>query len=600
MEAWFQWGRISVLSILLCGAFPVSAAPSAALGYTPKYPDDFTHFDYVDPKAKKGGELVLSGFGSFDKLNPYILKGLQADGLGNQVFETLMVSSWDEPFSIYGLLAEDMELAQDGLSVTFRLNPKARFSNGDPVLATDVKFSFETLTGEHGHPFYNVYWADVTGCEVLSEREVRFPFAKRNRELHMIIAQMPVFSPAWLQGKAFNEVITDPPIASGPYVVEKVDLGKTIHYRRNPDYWGKDLPSRKGMFNFDRITYKYYKDMTIALEALKAGEFDFMDIYNSKAWARDVNGPKYDSGEILKTVLPDRNNKGMQGFVFNLRKPIFQDIRVRRAIILAFDFEWANRQLFYDQYTRCNSYFSNSELASQGLPQGEELVLLEPFRDQLPKELFTQPWQPPTTATPNTLRANLRQAKKLLHDAGWKLKAGVMQNAQGERLSFEMIIRQRAFERILAPFARNLKKLGIELNYRTIDTALYQRRLEQFDYDMVVGSFSQSQSPGNEQMDFWHGSNAGNPGSKNYMGLNNPVVDRLVENLVAAPDRKSLITASQALDRVLLWGDYIVPNWYIEGYRVTYWDQFHRPATAPLYYPQGESWVISAWWRKQP
>jgi len=594
--------RIILLLASLMGLFflnvQLRAEPHAALGYLPKYSADFTHFDYVDPQAQKGGELILSGFGSFDSLNPYLLKGIAAEGLGSQVFESLMESSWDEPFSIYGLLAQDIALAEDGLSVSFRLNPKARFSNGAPVLAHDVKFTFDTLKGEHGHPFYKVYWNDISDCEVLNERELRFRFTKRNRELHMVIAQMPVFSRAWVGDKAFNEVVTTPPIASGPYTVERVDMGKTIYYRRNPDYWAKDLPVRKGMYNFDRIGYKYYKELTIALEALKAGEFDYMDIYNSKDWARDVSGPKYDNGSIIKTLLPNGNNKGMQGFVFNLRNPLFQDIRVRRAISLAFDFEWANHQLFYDQYTRCNSYFSNSELASTGIPQGEELSLLEPLREQLPPDLFTQAWQVPTTAPPHSLRDNLRQAKQLLSEAGWQVKEGVLQNAQGQRFAFEVILVERGFERILAPFARNLSKLGITLSYRTIDSALYQQRRDHFDYDMVVHSYGQSQSPGNEQKNYWHSANADQAGSSNIMGLKNPVVDQLVAQLIAAEDRATLVTIAHALDRVLLWGEYLVPNWYVDGHRVTYWDKFNRPATPPLYYPTGESWVVSAWWAK--
>ncbi len=576
------------------------ADPSVALGYPPKYPADFPHFGYADPKAAKGGELVLSGVGGFDSLNPYLLKGESAAGLGGQVFETLMESSWDEPFSAYGLLASDIALAQDGLSVTFQLNPNARFSNGDPVLAEDVKFSFDTLKSAAAHPFYSVYWTDIQACEATGERTVKFIFAKKNRELHMIAAQVPVFSRAWVGNKPFTEVVTDPPIASGPYVVEKMNLGKTITYKRNPDYWAKALNTRMGMYNFDRITYKYYKDLTIALEGLKAGEFDYMDIYNSKEWARDLVGPAYDSGKLLKTTLPNRNNKGMQAFVFNLRRPLFQDVRTRRAIHLAFDFEWANQHLFYGQYTRCNSYFSNSELAATGIPTGAELALLEPFRAQLPAELFTQAWNPPSTAAPGGARQNLRAAQQLLKEAGWTLAAdGWLHDAQGARLSVELILNQRGFERILAPFAENLKKLGIELKYRTIDTALYQRRQDNFEFDMLVHTFGQSQSPGNEQKNYWHSSTADQVGSGNVMGLKNPVVDALVEKLVAVNSREELITVAHALDRVLLWGEYVVPNWYVGDHRLTYWDKFQRPATPPLYYPNGESWVIATWWRKQ-
>ncbi len=590
--------RLLLITVLLCWGQLSHAAPSAALGYEPKYPADFTHFEYVNPDAPKGGELILSDLGSFDKFNPYVLKGLDAAGLGSMVFEPLMESSMDEPLSVYGLIAQDIELAQDQLSVTFKLNPKARFSNGKPILAADVKFSFDTLMSDKAHPYYQIYWADVKSCEVLGEREVRFHFKKINRELHLLIAQMPVFSPDWLQGKAFDEINDVPPIASGPYVVDKYDMGKFVTYKRNPDDWAKDLNTRRGMFNFDRITYKYYQDANIALEALKAGEFEYMDIYNSKDWATAVTGSKFDAGEMIKTTLSHSNNAGMQGFVFNLRRPIFQDVRVRRAINLAYDFAWANKKLFYGQYARCYSYHSNSELASSGLPQGDELALLEKYRDQLPPEVFSQEWHPVSTAPPNSLRGNLRKAKKLLNEAGWKVQNGVLKNAKGEPLAFEIMLVQRGFERIVAPFAGNLRKLGIDVTYRTIDTALYKRRLDKFDFDMVVNLYGQSQSPGNEQINYWHSSAANREGSSNYMGLQDPVVDALTENIVASQSREALVTATHALDRVLLWGDYVVPNWFIDQHRVAYWNKFERPITAPLYYSRGQTWVIMTWWKK--
>ncbi len=575
----------------------VQAAPSAALGYEPKYPPDFSHFDYANPDAPKGGELVLSGFGNYDSLNPYLFKGISASGLG-LVFDTLMVKSLDEPFSIYGLLAEDIELAEDELSVTFRLNPRARFSNGEPVTAGDVKFSFDTLRGEHAHPMYRIYWADVEDCEVLDERTVRFNFKQANPELHLILSELPVFSKAWLDGEPFNETARTLPVASGPYQVESFDLGKNITYRRNPDYWAAELNVNRGMYNFDRIVYKYYKDRTVSLEALKAGEFDFMDIYNSKDWAVNLSGDKFDSGRLIKTLLPHHNNAGMQGFVFNLRRPIFQDRRVRKAINLAFDFQWTNKNLFYGQYTRCDSYFSNSELAARGLPEGEELALLEPHRDQLREEVFTQVWEPVGTEPPDSLRNNLRRAKLLLDEAGWQLKDGVLQK-DDMRLEFEFIIVQKEFERILAPFAQNLAKLGIRMSYRTVDPALYQKRAESFDFDMMTMIFSQSQSPGNEQMDYWHSGSADQPGSRNYLGLKNPVVDDLVRQLVYTKGRETLLTVTHALDRVLLWGEYVVPNWYINAHRVVYWNKFGRPETPPLYYPTGTGWVVNAWWQKQ-
>lgn len=573
------------------------AAPSVALGYAPKYPAGFDHFDYVDPGAPKGGELILSGFGNFDSFNPFILKGVSVDGLGTLVLEPLMVQSTDEPYSLYAHLAEDIQLADDGLSVTFRLDPRARFSTGDPVLAEDVKFSFDTLKSDKAHPQFRFYWADIQQAVVLGERTVRFDFVKRNPELHLIAAQMQVFSRKWVDGQAFDKLTRTPPIGSGPYTVEKYRLGKDITYVRNPDYWARDLNTRRGMFNFERVTYKYYNDETVQLEALKAGEFDFTLVLNSKQWARDYTGPQFEDGRIVKEELVHHNNAGMQGFVMNTRRDKFKDRRVRRALALAFDFAWSNRNLFYDQYTRCDSYFSNSELAARGLPEGAELALLEPFRDRLAPEIFTQAWTPPDTREPGALRRNLREAKTLLEEAGWKVRDGRLRNAAGEPFDIEVLLVQKGFERILAPYAHNLRKLGVELKYRTVDMSLYIQRRRTFNFDMMVAGFSQSQSPGNEQFGMWHSSSADQEGSNNLAGIKDPVVDALVEKIVYAPDRQALIAATRALDRVLLYGEYVVPNWYIATHRVAYWDKFSHPKTLPLYY-DAEGWVLQAWWRK--
>jgi len=575
------------------------AAPSVALGYTPKYPPGFQHFDYVNPDAPRGGDLILSAFGNFDSFNPYQLKGIPAAGLSDLVFESLMEQSLDEPYSLYAHLADDIEIAPDRLSVTFRLNPKARFSNGAPVTAQDVQFSFETLTGKLAHPRYRFYWADIRRAVALDTRHVRFEFAKVNPELHLIAAQMPVFARAWVGDTPFDKLSTAQPIGSGPYVVEGYDFGKRVSYIRNPHYWAKEHNTRRGMFNFERIVFKYYKDETVRHEAFKAGEFEFLFENNSKKWARDYTGPQFDSGQIRRTELKHSNNAGMQGFVFNLRRPLFQDIRVRKAIGLALDFEWSNRNLFYNQYTRCYSYFSNSELAATGLPGPDEIALLEPFRKQLPHSVFTEAWKPPSTLPPDSLRANLRRARDLLAEAGWTLKDGVLQNKKGERLEFEIMLVsvQKGFERIIAPFARNLAKLGIELRYRTVDSALYQRRTDTFDFDMIVESFGQSQSPGNELVGLWHSSTADQEGANNVMGLKNPVVDALIQKVIYAPDRKRLITATRALDRVLLHGEYVVPNWFIATHRIAYWDRFGIPARVPLYYA-AESWMLRSWWKK--
>ncbi len=588
-----------VLLIFVSFGFPAQgvAAPAMGLGYQPKYPPNFSHFDYVNPDAPKGGELVLSEFGNFDGLNPFLLKGIAASKVVDLVFETLMEQSLDEPFSLYAHLAEDIQLAPDKLSVTFRLNAKARFSDGTPVTADDVKFSFDTLKSEQAHPAYRFMWNDLKRSVVMDKRTVRFEFARVNPELHLIASQIPIFSRAWVGKKNFDKVVTDLPIGSGPYVVDKFDLGKNITYKRNPDYWAKDLNTRRGMFNFERITIKYYTDDTVQLEAFKAGEFDFMFVLNSKQWARDYAGPRFDSGLIKREELSHRNNAGMQGFVFNIRRPLFKDKRVRQAIALAFDFEWSNEKLFYNQYTRVNSYFSNSELASSGLPQGAELALLQPFRDKLPAEIFTAEWKPPVTTGPDGLRGNLRKANQLLASAGWKLKDGVLQNEQGQKMEFEILLAQKAFGRIVEPFAQNLAKVGIKASYRTVDVALYQRRVDTRDFDMVVHSVGQSQSPGNEQTNYWHSSAADQEGSNNIIGIKDPAVDTLIDKVVYAADRARLVAATRALDRVLLHGEYMVPNWYTPIHRVAYKSSLAYPKKLPLYYG-AEAWMIRTWWKK--
>jgi microcin C transport system substrate-binding protein len=574
------------------------AVPAMGMGYEPKYPPNFKHFDYVAPEAEKGGEIILYGLGTFDSLNPYLLKGISAEGLGSLVFESLLEKSLDEPFSMYGLIADDFYVGDDGLSVTFHINPAARFSNGKPVTAADVKFSFDTLMSKAAHPQFRVYYGDIESAEVIDRLTVRFYFKNRNRELHMIVGEIPIFSREWLGSAPFDEVDDVAPISSGPYLVDSYERGRFIRYRRNPDYWAQGLPVRRGMYNFDTVTYKYYKDSTIALEAFKAGEFDFFFENYSKRWARSHVGPKYDSGEILKTELEHSNNAGMQGFAMNVRRNKFKDVRVRRALTLAFDFEWSNNQLFYNQYARCDSYFSNSELAATGLPQGKELALLDEFRDQLPASVFEVEWHTPTTNAENSLRDNLKKARDLLAAAGWTVQDGVLKNAQGQAFEIDVLLVQKGFDRIFAPYAHNLKKLGIDMNYRTVDDSLYKRRMDNFEFDMVVTSFPQSVSPGNELMNMFHSQAAEMNGSRNLPGIADPVVDALIEKIINAEDREALVVAAHALDRVLLHGEYLVPNWYIDAHRIAYRDKFNMPQTLPLYF-EPVSWLLKTWWAKE-
>jgi len=591
--------KYKIFSLLLfCLPVNVQAVPAMGMGYEPKYAADFLHFDYVNPDAPQQGHLTLMGLGTFDSLNPYLLKGISAAGMGMLVFESLLEKSMDEPFSMYGLIASNFYLADDRLSVTFQIRPQARFSNGEKITATDVKYSFDTLMSKAAHPQFRVYFGDVKSATVIDDATVRFDFKKKNRELHMIIGEIPIFSRNWAGDLPFEKASDIKPVASGPYIVEKSSRGKFIHYIKNPDYWAQDLPVRKGMFNYDRVTYKYYKDSTIALEAFKAGEFDFFFENHSKRWARSHRGSQYDSGNIIKTELSHSNNAGMQGFAFNTRRSKFEDVRVRRALALAYDFEWANAKLFYNQYVRAYSYFSNSELAAKGLPEGDELALLEKFQDQLPSQVFTQQWKPATTLAPSSLRKNLIQARDLLAEAGWTIQDGVLKNANGHVFKLDVLLVQSGFDRIIAPYAHNLKKLGIETSYRKVDASLYKRRMDTFAFDMVVVSFPSSISPGNELMNMFHSSSAELKGSRNMPGVIDPVVDALVEEIIQAKNREQVVIASRALDRVLLYGEYLVPNWYIDVHRVGYWNKFGVPQTQPLYYDP-IIWLLKAWWIKQ-
>ena len=562
-----------------------------------KYPAGFKRFAYTSESASKGGQLVLHELGSFDKMNPYTLKGTEPAGLDTLVFETLAIASLDEPFAEYGLIASDIELAKDRLSVTFTIDPKAKFSDGSAILPEDVKFSLDIMKSDQAHPSYQAYFQDISKAEVLDSRRVRFQFAKTNRELHLIAAQLPIFSKKFYTAHPFDASSMTPPLGSGPYVVAEVNPGKTITYRKNPQYWAKDHQTRQGMFNFETIVIKYYKDQIVAVEAFKAHEFDFMYVNIAKQWVRDLTGAKFNENLIRKESLPHKNNAGMQAFVFNLRRPLFQDRRVREALDLAFDFEWTNQTLFFDQYTRCNSFFSNSFLAAIGLPSGPELKYLTPLKALVPAEVFTSPLTPVSTLPPGSLRDNLKKASRLLAEAGWTVKNGKLVDAKGAAFEFEILLSSTSFERVIAPYAKNLEKLGIIAKYRTIDPALYTRHLQEFDFDMVVQVFGQSQSPGNEQRDYWHSSAADRKGSRNIIGIKDKAVDNLVDKVIYAENQEQLTAACQALDRVLWHNRYVIPNWYVNSHRVTYWNTFDKPATQPVYYTPFQA--LMTWWLKK-
>jgi microcin C transport system substrate-binding protein len=576
---------------------------SMALGGEPKYAAGFKHFDYVSGQPQLGGELRLAAMGGFDKLNPFTLKGLSARGLMELVFEPLAIASLDEPMSMYGLLASEMRLASDAMAIEFRLDGKARFSNGKPVTAQDVKFSFDTLRGPLASPIWKNYWADVKAVVVVDERTVRFEFLRRNRELHMIVASLPVFSRDWIPAdKTFDQVVQELPIGSGPYVVEKFDLGKRITYLRQSDYWAAQKPSRAGQFNFQRISFQYYKDVFARLEALKAGEFDFIHENTAKNWARSYKGRPFDSGSLIKTEMPTSNAAGLQAFYFNLRRPVFQDVRVRRAIELAMDFEWMNRQLFYNQYRRSDSYFTNTEMAAVGAPNPSEVSLLKALSAKtgraLPPELLGPVPTPASTAAPSSLRDNLRQARALLTEAGYQLVDGRLVNDKGQPLQFEILISQKSWERVIAPFARNLAKLGIEARSRVTDNSLYKKRLDDYDYDMVVHWYLSSQNPGNELLFRFTSQSAKQPGADNYIGIADPLVDAAITSVISARNRSDMVLAAKVLDRLLRHGHYAIAHWHNNVHRVAYRQGLQGPKKPPLYY-HSEDWVMATWWWSQ-
>lgn len=568
---------------------------SMAIGYEPKYEKNFLNFDYVNPNAKVGGTIKLSAFGTFESLNPFLLKSLAPVGLNNLVFETLMERSLDEPTSSYGHLAENYELAENKLAVTFTLNKNAKFSNGDPVTAYDVEHSYLMLTSKGAHPQYKIYWADIKEIQVLSSFEIKFVFKRKNPELHMIIGDIPIFSKKWTNNKPFDKTILDSPIASGPYVIEDYKFGRYILYSRNPNYWANNFSTRKGMYNFDKILFKYYKDMTVGLEAFKAGEYDLIFENHSKRWARDYTGPNFLNNNIIKREFVHQNNAGIQGFIFNTRKNIFKNKDIRKAITLAFDFDWSNKNLFYNQYQRCESYFSNSELSASIHSSLSEINLANelniPLKKIIPKESL------PTSNTSKLMRDNLIKAKSLFDKNGWYVENNILHDTNGNKVEFDFLLAQKGFERILAPFSVNLKKLGIKLNYRTIDLSLYQRKVDTFDFDMMVMSYPQSQSPGNELISMFHSSSSNRKGTFNLAGIADKDIDKVIEKLIYTSNRNEMITAAHLLDR-LLWNQYfLLPNWYINKHRVAYYDKFNMPNILPKYY-EPINYVLKTWYYK--
>jgi len=592
------------------------AAPAWVHAYAaygePKYRPGFAHFEYVNPDAPKGGTLQLSNPDrrtSFDKFNPFTIKGNSPAGVMIFMFETLAVMAGDELQTMYGLLAEAMQVAPDKSAVTFRLHPNARFTNGDPVTAQDVKHSFDLLTGRHAAPLVRSRLSGVQAATVLDARTIRFDLKERSNDtLFNLGTRLPVFSRKWGAGadgqaKDFDQVVNEYPITSGPYTIAVADSGRRLELARNPEYWGRDLGARRGLFNFDRIVYRYYQDNAVAMEAFKAGEFDLLQEYSARRWARQHAGPKWRDGRIVKERFANGFGAGLQSYQFNTRRPLFQDRRVREALGYTYDFEVVNA---YQQYQRSYSMFSNSEFAATGLPGPGELALLEPFRSQVPPEVFGPSWQPPRTDSAEAMRANLLKARALLEEAGWKLAAdGVLRNAKGEPFEFEYLEDIGGGGRIAVAWQRNLAKLGITMKLREVDYALMTKRQEVFDFDMTQIRTTDFTLPNVAELKDQYGSkSAATPGSNNLRGIASPAIDHMLDRMQNAQTLDELRDASRALDRLVIYGYYQVPELYLGAFRVSRWDKFGVPARLPRFYTIDSgldiwpSWAVTAWWSK--
>ena len=596
----------SLLFLLLWG---VSCQTWAAHGYALwgdlKYAANFSHFDYVNPDAPKGGELRLVSnlrVSTFDKYNPFTMKGSAPAYLGDLMFDSLLTGSLDETGSGYGLLATDVQVAQDGMSAVFRLREQARFHNGDAVLAADVKHSFDTLMGPYTSPAYKTLLQDVAGMDVLDPHTVRYRFKKPNRELPLTVGGLPVFSRQWgvVSGiaKSFDEVVTDTPIGSGPYRIGPVRFGKDITYVRDTKYWAKDLNVKRGTANFDRITVKIYKDNTARLEALKAGEFDLMRFFSAGDWARRVSGKRFDTGELVKVEFKHQLPTGFQSYAINTRREKFIDVQVREALGLALDYEWMNRQMFYNAYQRVTGLFGNTDCQAAGVPSTEELALMEPWRKDIPSAAFGPMAVSPRTDGHSSLRANLRKAQALLKSAGWEVSDGVLRNQNGDVFEVEYLDSNEGGSRVVSPWIRNLEKLGIKLNFRPVDFALYQQRLQKFEFDITSLAYGGTHNPGQEYADIFGSKAADIEDSGNLTGVKSAAIDALINKMTGAKSKAELWPACRALERVIAHSHLLIPQWAAATHRIVYnsW-RLAKPAAMPPY-AQGEGWAIETWWVK--
>ena len=585
-----------------------SASPSHAIALhgSPKYQADFEHLDYVNPDAPKGGKIKLSAVGSFDSLNPFIIKGTAASGMNfirsGLVYQSLMQNSWDEPFTLYGILAESIEVPEDKSWAIFNLRAEAQWADGTDLTADDVAWTFETLTTK-GNPFFKAYYGDIEGTEILGPKRIKFNFkVSGNNELPVIIAEMSVLPKHYWEREEniFDQTSLKPPLGSGPYEVASVEAGRQITYKRRDNFWAEELPFFKGFYNFDTITYDYYRDNNVDLEAFLSGEYDVRLENMAKLWETAYNAPSIKNGQIIKEEIAHNRPAGMQAFIYNIRREVFQDEAVREALSYAFDFEWSNAQFAYGEYIRTDSYFENSELSASGLPEGEELELLKRLQAEypqaIPESVFTQSYVVPKSNGKGGNRANLKTAQKLLDDAGYKLGNDGVRTKDGVRLEFEILDSNPQFERWVLPFVKNLERIGVKANFRVVDTAQFQNRVTEYDFDMVIGGFGQSDSPGNEQRDFWGSEKADIPGSRNYIGIKNPAIDQLIEELIQAKSREDLIIHCRALDRILLQGHYVIPMWHYNKWRIAYWSHIQRPETLSGISPL----ITDTWWAEAP
>jgi len=569
-----------------------AAASSLALYGEPKYKPGFDHFEYVNPNAPKGGTIKLAYSAPFDSTNPFILKGIAAPGIGNYLYQSLMAQSYDEPQSFYPLIAKDIVMSGDEKTFTLTLDERAKWHDGSPITSEDVVFTLNALK-EKGHPQYRVLYKPIS-VKALGTRRVEFTIeGTPQREQRLLIASLPVLPKKYFDETPFEKTTLKPPLGSGPYKIASIDPGRTIMFERVKDYWATDLPSQKGFYNFDKLQIDVYRDDVVSVEGIKSHQFDYFEEFIARNWATAYDVPVVKSGQLIKTLIPHKIPRGMQGFIFNTREQKFQDRRVREAIGLTLDFEWMNKTLFYGAYERNSSYFNNTEFAAPPLPTPEELKLLEPYRDTLPESVFTTEYKVPRTDGTGYARDNMLRAQQLLNDAGWVMRDGKRVNAKtGEPMVIEFLMTQRTFERVIGIMRSNLKKLGIDSSFRYVDASQYQKRLEQNQFDIVSIWWNQGTFyPGQEQFTYWHSSQADIAGAQNRGGVKNKAVDDLVERIAHAKDLNELIPAGRALDRVLLHEYYVIPHWNINGWRILYWDQFGRPDVTPAY-----NVGIDTWW----